>query len=845
MESFPFDPAKVVNLPATGAFDYSGVTHMPDWNAYLIVDNKTGSVYEYDDETFAYRRRVMLGINMADVEGINWMYGERFALSDESFNEIIVVEISQTTTFVTESDEQYRMTTDVALSDNKGLEGVAFDRTTTGTTDEAFYFVNEKPPTLYHQTQSGVTKEIDLSSLMLDAAGVAMCVKDASVYVLSEENQSICRFDLDGNFKETCSIAGLFAQPEGIDMSRDGLTMVIAGEARQIGAFTREELPAPVPPTSPEPPAPTPEPPPSPEPEPTPEPPPPSPEPAPTPQPAPTPEPEPAPQPTPTPEPEPAPTPEPPVPAPPSPPEPVPAPNEVVELSQTVSASKDDAEVRYRVSLSSSDLDLGQKNSMVRFTGLALPPDAIVRSASLVFTARRSGIRRTSAEIRGIKRSPSVDFGTRRSGARGEFPTTAMTPWTMDHWQAGTTAESPDLTALVQELVDDREEILDAIGFRLLAKGGKREAVSFDGNPEAAPQLKLVYEIPGSPEVAEPEAPAEIDIKINDEIVAVPSFQRERRMRIAVPIAAGGDDAEAVYRVHTGSEDLDLGQQHSALRFRELALPPGARVVSSRIDMTARRSGIAATEVTMEVSAAPRPGGFRERSNLFTGEALAGPVLPWSIGMWNANKVYATPDLSSLLAFRVHNETWRSGQDIALLLRARGGLREAVSYDGGRQSAPVLHVAYDLPPAVRSGAFEADGFSFSPWDERGVRGYRLQVGTTERAAQATTDGYFFAGSDLPETVQLLVDYEDGTEATRVRRAAPLGGEVVTGQGPGEFLAEEGVDSWLLTGFPRPPEVLDITNAQAPVRILGELIEADNSYGIYFSVESGRAIRVIQ
>jgi len=794
LSTFQLDPTLVVNLPSTGAFDYSGVTHVPHWNAYLIVDNKTGSIYEYDDQTMFYRRRVLLGINIADVEGISWMYGERFALSDEAFDEIIVVEISTSTTFLTESDEQYRISTDILPSDNKGLEGVAFDRNTAGTTDEAFYFVKEKPPTLYHQTQSGVSNVVDLSSLMLDAAGVAMCQADESVYVLSEESQSVCRFDLAGVFKEDRSIAGLFAQPEGIDISADGLTLVIAGESRQIGAFSRPVPPAPEPQPDPEP----------------------------------EPEPEPEPKPSET-DPE---------------PEPEPVSNTVVTVSVAVSSAKDDAELRYRLSLGSSDLDLGQKTSLVRFTGLAIPPNAILRSASLSFTARRSGTRRTITEIRGIERNPSVDFGTRCSGALGEYPTAAAMPWTLGKWKAGDAAVSPDLSAIVQELVDGQTTTITALGFRLAAQRGKREAVSYDGSPAAAPRLLLTFEVPPSiPMPAVPEGSTEEIKTATQETTTV--FQRERRQRIAVPIIAGGDDAEAKYFIHSSSVDLDLGQQHSALRFRDLGLPPGARVRSSQIEMTARRSGVVATDVTVEISGSTRPGGFRDRRNIFTGEGLAGPVQPWSIESWNANQRYRTPDIAALLAHCIHADSWQLGQDVALLLRAKNGQREASTFEQGAHQVPVLHVEFDLPPVIRSGSFGAQTFDFTPWSETDVIGFRLRAGGRELGAEQTSSGYTFPVVDIPETVELLVDYDAGTELVRVRRGAPVGGLVVTAQGPGEFTTANGINSWMITDFPRPPEVLDVTDPDAPVRILGELIELDGSFGVYFSVESGRSIRVIE
>lgn len=169
-----------------------------------------------------------------------------------------------------------------------------------------------------------------------------------------------------------------------------------------------------------------------------------------------------------------------------------------------VQLSREDAEeLGTGMDLTSTDLDLGLQHVGLRFDALGLPPGAIITSAYVQFTAESPAdvepqSAATSLVIRAQAVSDGAAFNVANITGRAPLAGTAV-PWTIGSWSAGDAdlaQQTPDLSALLQELVD-LPDWTSASPVVLIFVGGTghREAESFDGNANAAPQLVVNFDV--------------------------------------------------------------------------------------------------------------------------------------------------------------------------------------------------------------------------------------------------------------------------------------------------------------------------------------------------------------
>jgi hypothetical protein len=173
-------------------------------------------------------------------------------------------------------------------------------------------------------------------------------------------------------------------------------------------------------------------------------------------------------------------------------------------LDASVAVGSDDAEESLgddSVNLTSSDLEMvddgGDQLVGVRFQDLVIPPGSRITSARLQFTAAASHSGDADLEIR-AQRGPASTFRALDGDLSGRPLTTAMVPWPVPGWTGGARGPeqlTPDLSALVQELVDDASwPGLGSIAF-LIGGSGTRNAESFNGDPAQAASLHIELQI--------------------------------------------------------------------------------------------------------------------------------------------------------------------------------------------------------------------------------------------------------------------------------------------------------------------------------------------------------------
>jgi hypothetical protein len=165
-------------------------------------------------------------------------------------------------------------------------------------------------------------------------------------------------------------------------------------------------------------------------------------------------------------------------------------------------------------------------------------------------------------------------------------------------------------------------------------------------------------------------------------------------------VQAPGDDATQLNgSIRTSFSYLEFGGiSWTGIRFADMQIPAGARIVSATLSVAAEgyQDGSATVTIKGEASANPPP---------YDGAALAMRPLgaqgvEWSVnGTWHARSWRVTPNLAPVIQQIVDDPDWRSGNALALMIVpvAGRGWRVASFETGGTAYAPRLSVSWVGP----------------------------------------------------------------------------------------------------------------------------------------------------
>jgi hypothetical protein len=175
-------------------------------------------------------------------------------------------------------------------------------------------------------------------------------------------------------------------------------------------------------------------------------------------------------------------------------------------LEVRVSASSDDAEERLSdgsIKLSSSDLELITEGSTrdqvvgLRFNGIEIPAGAVITNAYLQFQADETNSAAASLVIQGEATVNAQTFTSANSSISSRPTTMASVPWLPAAWnivgEAGPNQQTPNLAAVIQEIIDLGGWTEGGSLALLISGAGKRTAESFNGVQSAAPLLHIEY----------------------------------------------------------------------------------------------------------------------------------------------------------------------------------------------------------------------------------------------------------------------------------------------------------------------------------------------------------------
>ncbi len=170
-----------------------------------------------------------------------------------------------------------------------------------------------------------------------------------------------------------------------------------------------------------------------------------------------------------------------------------------------VASSSDDAEERMitsNVDLNSTDLELVEDfgfTQMVgmRFTNITVPNGATISNAWIQFQTDETSAGGISLSIQGEAADDATTFVDASDNISSRPLTTAAVPWSPGPWnsvgEAGPKQQTPDISSLIQEIVNRPGWTPGNALVVIISGSGKRVAESFDGDPGAAPLLHIEF----------------------------------------------------------------------------------------------------------------------------------------------------------------------------------------------------------------------------------------------------------------------------------------------------------------------------------------------------------------
>lgn len=352
----------------------------------------------------------------------------------------------------------------------------------------------------------------------------------------------------------------------------------------------------------------------------------------------------------------------------------------------------------------SSDLELGSEDPGnvapqvvgVRFNDISIPRGAVILSASIQFTVDNTSKNDDPCSLmiyaedsdNPLTFDPTTPYNI---SSRNRLADSIAWMIGASTWgsvgESGADQTTPDISALVQKLID-RSGWASGNSMAFFFEGtGTREAESHDGSPSQAPLLNVTYI-----------APTVLSVRVNSDNDDLEEY---------IP---GPNQTQTVGNLDAGSSDLELGSEDPGnvapqlvgVRFNNLNIPKGAIIHDARIqftvDNTSKNDDPSNLWVYAEAADNPLTYDPTTPYNMSSRPKLADSV-QWQIGTGTWNTVGAagsdeqTPNLATLVQHIVNRDGWAAGNSMSFFI-AGSGTREAESHDGSPSQAPLLTVSY-------------------------------------------------------------------------------------------------------------------------------------------------------
>ncbi|MEM7246682.1 MAG: PKD domain-containing protein [Acidobacteriota bacterium] len=406
----------------------------------------------------------------------------------------------------------------------------------------------------------------------------------------------------------------------------------------------------------------------------------------------------------------------------------------------------------------SSDMELGEDGEAqavgLRFVGLYIPQGATVTSAYLEFVVDEADTAPTDVVIRAQAADDAPVFNTLPGDLTSRSLTSAMSPWSIPPWETiGSVERSPDVSSVVQEVVDrDGWASGNSLAF-VITGTGSRTAEAYDDAPTLAPFLHVEFTTPPTADfshvvealrVVFSDASTDCDGDIvswewdfgdgNDSTDPNPSHDYEEARTYTVTLTVTDDDGATDTvtfevtpgtgvidrRIAVGSDDVeenltsgnvdfdstdielveDTGRGRSqviGLRFVDLPLPRDAVIDAAHLVFTVDEPTSGATDLEIRAEATDDARPFEDVADDVSTRPLGSDSVSWSVPAWDTALIeHQSPELVTLIEEVLARPGWTPGNDMVFVISGTGE-RIAEAYEGNPLAAARLHIEYSTP----------------------------------------------------------------------------------------------------------------------------------------------------
>ena len=311
----------------------------------------------------------------------------------------------------------------------------------------------------------------------------------------------------------------------------------------------------------------------------------------------------------------------------------------------------------------------------LRFAETDIPRGVTITDARLEFTAERDFDASVNLRV-AVEETGDAQTFTSTAGDISARTTGGNQPWiaTETH-SAGDTFQSPDLSSLVQSVVNRSDWCGgNAMSFVISGNSGQLPAFSFEGNASLAPRLRIQYEF-GS----------------------IPAGSSCIKRTLSRTIAASSDDVEQGQNLTTGNVLDFLTSNPIGLRFTDVVIPQGAPISEAYIELTSFEDDTGTTSLEISAESSTNAETYTTANQSVTGRSYFSNVVSWPITEnWVTDGTYRSPDISSMISSVVSQGGWSVGNALGLQLETTGSVdRRARTFDNSPGQAPRLVVSFE------------------------------------------------------------------------------------------------------------------------------------------------------
>ena len=363
------------------------------------------------------------------------------------------------------------------------------------------------------------------------------------------------------------------------------------------------------------------------------------------------------------------------------------------------------------VDLGSSDLELGtevagapQLIGMI-FRDVQIPVGATILNAYVQFHVDDDNDDSITNTIFGaLEANIDSSFKEELFNISNHPRTVDTVAWTPPPWlnihEEGPDQQTPDISSIITEITSlegwaPGNSLMIMITNPTLVKE-HREAESFDGEEESAPQLVVTFTYTPT---------TTIEVRVN-------ASEDDAEEILADKVEPDGSGTLPMGDVDLGSSDLELGTEVAGapqligMIFRDVQIPVGATILNAYVqfhvdddnDDSITNTIFGALEANIDSSF--KEELFNISSHPKTVDTVAWTPPPW-LNIHEEGPDQRTPDISSIITEIISLDGWAAGNSLMIMVTNPTLVkehREAESFDGEAASAPKLVVEFDEIP---------------------------------------------------------------------------------------------------------------------------------------------------